>query len=70
MKQFLFSPVQGGATMGSQVPLQLGQRWKVQTTLHTYVLLAFLMLQLMGPELAWVGEPSSTHAATGGANKN
>lgn len=49
--------------MGSQVPLQLGQRGKVQTTLYTYVLLAFLMLQLMSAELTWVSEASATHAA-------
>lgn len=55
--------------MGSQVPLQLGQCGEVQTALHTYVLLAFLMLQLMGAKLAGVGEAASTHTAAGGARE-
>lgn len=62
---FLCSPVQSGATMGSQVPLQLGQRGEVQTTLNTYVLLAFLMLQLMGAELTGVSEASATNTTAG-----
>lgn len=53
--------------MDSQVPLQLGQRGEVQTTLHTHVLLPFFMLQLMGTKLAGVSKASSTNPATAGA---
>lgn len=63
------SPVQGGAPMGSQVPLQLGQGREIQTTLHTYVLLAFLVLHLMGTELTGVSETSATHTAAAGADE-
>lgn len=52
--------------MGSQVPLQLSQRGEIQTTLHTHVLLAFLVLQLMGSKLTRVGESSTAHTAAGG----
>lgn len=55
--------------MGGQVPLQLGQGREIQTTLHTYVLLAFLVLQLMGTKLAGVSKTSATHSAAGEADK-
>lgn len=67
-ESFFCSPVQGWAPMGGQVPLQLGQRGEIQTTLHTYVLLAFLVLQLMGAKLTGVSKSSATHTAAGGAN--
>ncbi len=66
---FLCLPVQGGAPMGGQVSLQLGQRGEIQTTLHTYVLLAFLVLQLMGTKLTGVSKTSATHTAAGEADK-
>lgn len=55
--------------MGGQVPLQLGQGREIQATLHTYVLLAFLVLQLMGTKLTGVSKTSATHSAAGGADK-
>lgn len=61
------SPVQSWTAMDSQVPLQLGQRGEIQTTLHTHILLPFLMLQLMGTKLAGVSKASSTNSATAGA---
>lgn len=50
--------------MGGQVPLQLRQGGEIQTALHANVLLAFFVLQFMGPELAGVGEASAAHPAT------
>mgnify|MGYP001366035548 CR=1 FL=1 len=67
-ESYFCSPVQGGSAVSGQVPLQLSQCGKVQTTLHTHVLLAFLMLQLVGTELTGVGEASATHAAAAGAS--
>lgn len=64
------SPVQGGATMGSQVPFQLGQGWEIQTALHTHILLALFMLQFMGTELTGVGKTSATHSAAKRGEKN
>ncbi len=55
--------------MGGQVPLQLGQRGEIQTTLHTYVLLAFLVFQLMGAELTGVSKASATHTTAEEADK-
>lgn len=55
--------------MGGQVPLQLGQSGEVQTTLHAYILLAFLMLQLMGTKLTGVSKTSAAHAAAAGGDK-
>lgn len=55
--------------MGGQVPLQLGQCGEVQTTLHTYVLLAFLMFQLMGTQLTGVSKTSTAHTAAEGPEK-
>lgn len=55
--------------MGSQVPLQLSESGKVQTTLHTNVLLAFFMLQLVGTKLTGISEASTAHTAAGGADK-
>ena len=60
---FPCSPVQGGATMSGQVPLQLGQCGEVQTTLHAYILLAFFMLHLVGTKLTGVSEASAAHTA-------
>lgn len=65
----LLPPVQGGATVAGQVPLQLGQRGEIQAALHAHVLLAFLVLQLVGAELAGVSEPSAAHAAAAGADE-
>lgn len=65
----LVSPVQGGATVGGQMPLQLGKGGEIQATLHTHILLAFLMLQLVGAKLAWVSEPSAAHSAAAGADE-
>lgn len=62
-------PVQGGATMGSQVPLQLGQCGEVQTTLHTNIFLAFFMLQLVGTKFTGVGKASATHTAAAEAEE-
>lgn len=59
----LGTPVQRGATVGSQVPLQLSQCWEIQTTLHTDVLLALLVLQLVSSKLTGVGEASAAHTA-------
>lgn len=53
--------------MGSQVPLQLGQGREIQTTLHTHILLAFLVLQLMDTELTGVRKTSAAHTAAGGS---
>lgn len=55
--------------MGGQVSLQLSQRGEIQTTLHTYILLAFFVLQLVGPELAGVSKTSAAHLAAGGEEK-
>lgn len=52
--------------MGGQVSLQLSQRREIQTTLHTYILLAFFVLQLVGPELAGVSKTSAAHSAAAG----
>lgn len=60
------SPVQGGAAVGSQVSLELGQRGEVQTALDAYVVLAFLVLQLVGAKLTRVGKASAAHAAAVG----
>lgn len=56
--------------MGRQVPLQLCEGREIQTTLHTHVLLAFLVLQLMGAELAGVGKTSAAHTAAGGSRQS
>lgn len=58
-------PVEGGAAVGGQVSLQLGQRGEAQATLHAHVLLPLLVLQLVGAELAGVGEAPPTHATAG-----
>lgn len=63
LERNLSSPVEGGAAVGGQVPLQLCQGGEIQTALHANVLLAFFMLQLMGSELAGVGEASAAHPA-------
>lgn len=57
------TPVQGGTTMDSQVPLQLGQRGEVQTTLNAHILLALFMLQLVRTKLTGIRKPSTTNAA-------
>lgn len=62
-------PVQSGTTMHSQVPLQLGERGKVQSTLHAHILLPFFMLQLMCTKLAGICKASSTNAAAGGTKR-
>lgn len=67
--QSLCSPVEGGAAVGGQVPLQLRQGWEIQTALHANVLLAFFVLQFMGSELAGVGEASAAHPAAEGGDK-
>lgn len=51
------------------MPLQLGKGGEIQATLHTHILLAFLMLQLVGAKLAWVSEPSAAHSAAAGADE-
>lgn len=55
--------------MGGQVPLQLGQCGEIQTTLHTYVLMSFLVLQLMGAKLTGVSKTPATHTAAGRVDK-
>lgn len=65
----LVSPVQGGATVDGQMPLQLGKGGEIQATLHAHILLAFLVLQLVGAKLAWVSEPSAAHSAAAGADE-
>lgn len=45
------------------MPLQLGQGWEVQTTLHTDVLSATLMLRLMCLQLTGVGKTSAADPA-------
>lgn len=57
------SPVEGGAAVGGQVPLQLRQGREIQAALHANVLLAFLVLQFVGSELAGVSEASAAHPA-------
>lgn len=59
------SPVEGGAAVGGQVSLQLGQRGEAQAALHAYILLPLLVLQLVGAELAGVGEAPCTHTTAG-----
>lgn len=59
----LSTPVQGGTAMNGQVPLQLSQCGEIQTTLHTNVLLSFLMFQLMGAKLTRVRKTSAAHIA-------
>ncbi|KAG9353681.1 hypothetical protein JZ751_011803 [Albula glossodonta] len=56
------------ASVGRQVPLELGQCGEVQTALHTDVLLALLVLELVGPQLAGVGEAPPTDPAAVGLN--
>lgn len=46
------------------MPLELCQCWEVQATLHTHVLLTFLMLQLMSSQFTGISKASSTHTAT------
>lgn len=65
----MLSPVQGGTAMNGQVPLQLGQCGEIQTTLHTNVLLSFLMFQLMGAKLTRVRKTSAAHIAARGKDK-
>lgn len=65
----LSSPVEGGAAVGGQVPLQLRQGGEIQAALHANVLLAFFVLQFMGAELAGVGEASAAHPAAEGGTK-
>lgn len=55
--------------MGGQVSLQLSQRGEIQAALHTYILLAFFVLQLVGPELAGVSKASAAHPAAAAEEK-